>query len=76
MAKIKTQATAIAIEDVEKEHSSIVGRIQTCSIIMKINLVISYKLRNISTKRHSYIIPEHIHKRCYHLTRIPIPLCS
>jgi hypothetical protein len=43
--------------------SLLVG-VQTCIIIMDINLAVSQKIGNSSTSRHSYITPGYIPKRC------------
>jgi hypothetical protein len=49
MAKIKTQGTADAGEDVEKEeNSSMLVKLQTGSTTLEINLAVPQKIRNNS----------------------------
>jgi hypothetical protein len=45
------------------KQSSIVVGVQTCTITMEINLVVSQKTGNSSTSRHSYTTLGHVHKR-------------
>ena len=48
----------------EEEHPSIAVGVQTCTITLEINLMVSQKTGTSSTSRPSYIIPGHILKRC------------
>jgi hypothetical protein len=47
--KIKTQMTAYAGEDVEKEEQSLLMGLQAGTTSLEINLVVSQKIRNSST---------------------------
>ena len=70
MAKIKTQVTALAGQDVEKEdHSSIACGIENWSTILEINLEIPKKIGNRYTLKPSYTTLGHVHKRCPTMTQ-------
>ena len=58
MAKIKTQVTAHAGEDVEQvEHFVIVVQCINRAATFEINMAVSQKIRDLSTSRTSYTTP-------------------
>jgi hypothetical protein len=60
--------TADAGVNVEKdEHSSIAGKIASCTTTLEISLLVPQKIGNSTTRRFCNTTPGHIPRRCFNI---------